>query len=208
MPKLKKVHFPSEVGQVTPFVSNADGKLVGGLGAKYGVVAGDMTKSTNFKINIPAAISAAEAATQTAQSLNDTKDTIINDGKLFYKKMGRDFQENSVYDSADMEAMGFYKIIIPPDPNLAKVEVSPTILPDQIIYDWKKQGWGGIMVRTSSDGVRWSDGEKDMRSPWEDTRKNAVPGVPEKRYTKWRHINKEGNEIGQETILTVVVDIE
>lgn len=209
MPKLKKVHFPSEVGQVTAFVSNADDKLnAGGLGVKYAVSAGDLTKSGNFKTNIPVAIAAAEAATATAQSLNEAKDTLINEGRLFYKKMGRDFQENPAYDSADMEAMNFYKITIPPDPNTAKPEVEYTILPYQIIFDWKKKGWGGVIVRTSRDNITWSAGEKDMKSPWEDTRKNAQPGVAETRYIKFRHIDKSGKEIGLETTIKLVVDIE
>jgi hypothetical protein len=209
MPRLKKVFFPSENTEVTPFVENADdGLTTGGLGLKYSVPAADMTKSAGYKTDIPNAIAEAANATAAAQAKNLAKDNLINEARLFYKKMGRDWQEKPVFDAVDMETMGFFKLATPPDPNTAKPEVETTILPEKIIFDWKKKGWGGVMVRTSYDGITWSAGEKDLRSPWEDTRTNQQAGVPETRHTKFRHIDAAGNEIGLETIIKLVVDIE
>ena len=76
--KTKKIYFPGQVAEATPFVDNIDEKLnIGGLGAKYGINPVDMAKSMDFKTNIPVKITQAESAMATAQALNNSKDETI-----------------------------------------------------------------------------------------------------------------------------------
>ncbi len=221
MAKTKKVSFPTQQGEVSPFVDNVDEKLnAGGLGAKYGINAVDMAKSTDFKTNIPLKVSQAESAVATAQALNASKDSIIYDAKLFYNDMGHAIQKHASYDPIDMEALGFFKIETPPDPNLAKPVVSAiTVLSDQVIIDWSRGRWQGIVIYAGYDGVNWTKLDKDFRSPYEDIRKNQgggptmpTPGPgpvasgPETRWYKLRYLQNDV-EIGQELVVKTIADI-
>ena len=208
MAKKKKIFFPSKDGEVPAHVSTADGQLnAGGLGVKYGISATDMTKSGDFNTDIPVAINDAEAAINAAQSKVETKDNMIYDANLFYNKMGRDMQDHSAYDPADLEAMGFFKTTTPPDPNAAKPVVSKiTALADMIILDWVKSFWDGVVIYGSFDQLAWEKLDKDNRSPYEDKRKNKVNNVPEVRYYKFRYL-KDDKEIGLELIVKAVAEI-
>ncbi len=227
MAKTKKIYFPGEQGQVTPFVDNVDEKLnAGGMGAKYTLTPEQMTKSGEYKTNIPAKISQAESAMATAQSLNEAKDNYIYEAKVFYNEMGHDMQKHANFDSADMEALGFFRIETPADPNTAQPVISKiTVLSDQVILDWVRGPWQGVVIYGSYDGINWTKLDKDFRSPYEDRRVNAgrttLPGpgeptpspspapvsqVPETRWYKLRYLQGD-QEIGLETVVKTLVAI-
>lgn len=223
MAKTKKIHFPGEQGQVTPFVDNVDEKLnAGGLAAKYTLTPEQIAKSGEYKLNIPQKISQAESAMATAQSLNEAKDNYIYDAKVFYNEMGHDMQKHVNFDTADMEALGFFKIETPADPNTAQPVVSKiTVLSDQVILDWVRGRWQGVVIYASYNGINWTKLDKDFRSPYEDRRVNATgaslptpgqptpaPGsqVPETRWYKLRYLQGD-QEIGLETVVKTLVAI-
>lgn len=190
MARKQKIFFPSRDGEVSPFIDNVDDKLnAGGLGAKYNIIASDLAKVTAFKTDIPQKMSDAAVASNQAQSLNNQKDTLINDAKLFLNKMGRDIQDHASFDAADLEALGFTVNTVPPDPNTAKPKVTGVIaLPDKAILDWVKSNFQGVEVYRSRDGVAYSKVERDFQSPFEDTEANQTPGVPEVRFYKMRYL--------------------
>lgn len=194
MGKKKKIFFPSQDGQVPPFINNVDDKLnAGGLAVKYGIVAGDLTKVAGFKTDIPSLMNDAALAFQTSQQLNEKKDKTINDAKLFLNKMGQDMQDHTSFDPADLEAMGFTVVSTPPDPNTAKPKISgATVLPDKNILDWVKSLYDGVEAfRSRDNGATFQDMGKDLRSPFEDTDPNLLPGTPEVRIYKFRYLLKD-----------------
>jgi hypothetical protein len=190
MAKKKKIFFPTIDGNVPMFINNVNDKLTtGGLGVKYGISVADLAKVVTFKTEIPKKLSDAAIATNTAQTINEQKDKQINDAKLFLNKMGRDMQDNAIFDAADLEALGFTVNTVPQDPNTAKPKVTGiTVLPDKAIVDWLKASFQGVEVYRSKDGVAYTKQERDFKSPYEDTEPNAVPGVPEARFYKLRYL--------------------
>ena len=221
--KTKKIYFPGQVAEATPFVDNIDEKLnIGGLGAKYGINAVDMAKSMDFKTNIPVKITQAESAMATAQALNNSKDEFIYEAKSFYNDMGHTMQKHINFSVTDMEALGFFRTETPPDPNTAQPIVSGiTVLSDQVIIDWVRGRWQGVVIYSSYDGVSWTKLDKDFRSPYEDTRKNQgggptmpTPGPgptpaasgPETRWYKLRYLQGDV-EIGLELVVKTIADI-
>jgi hypothetical protein len=211
MAQKKAIFFPSEDSKVSAHVKNINDKItaaVNPLGTKYDWTPDEIAKLADFNTKIPTDINDAEAASQTSQGLNNTKDQRIHNCDLFLNKKGRDMQDHANYDPADLEALGMFVNPVPPDPDTAKPIVKTTVLPDMVRHDWQKQSWGGIFVWTSEDGITWSaQPEKDGRSPWEDTRKNKVFNVAETRHYKFRYYNKNEIPIGIETIVKVVVNI-
>lgn len=190
MAKKKKIFFPSTDGAVPAFLVNVEDKLInGGLAAKYGIAALDVGKVTTFKTEIPQKMNDATIAANTAQSVNEQKDKQINDANLFLNKMGRDMQDHTAFDPADLEALGFTVNTVPQDPNTAKPKVTGiTVVPDKAIVDWLKSSFQGVEVYRSKDGVTYIKQERDFKSPYEDTEPNTVPGVPEARFYKLRYL--------------------
>ncbi len=226
--QTKKVDFPTVQGNVPGYVSNANEKLTtGGLGMKYGVTAVDIAKAGDYATNIPIAINQAEVAMASAQAANKQKEDLIYAARGFYKDMGHAWQNNAAYDAADMEAMGFFKIETPADPNLAQPIISKTtILPDQVILDWVKAGWGGVYIDSiveelslnptpgpgtpspmpGQGAAAWQRLGEDEKSPFEDTRKNRA-NRPEIRYYRMRY-KQDNKPIGlYSEIVKVIVEI-
>src|SRR6185436_13880841 len=106
--RKKAIYFPTKKGSVTGYVDNAHGKLAAGLDVKYSISSADMTKSNQFKTNIPQIISDAYAAKKRAKELNTAKDKMIYQSKVFYNRIGRDMQDHANYDAADLENLGFF----------------------------------------------------------------------------------------------------
>jgi hypothetical protein len=211
MAKKKAIFFPPEDSKVSAHVKNINDKInaaVNPLGTKYDWTPAEILRLGDFNTKIPTDINAAEAAMQTAQGLNNTKDTRIYDCNLFLNKKGRDMQDHANYDPADLEALGMFVTHVAPDPDAALPKIKPTVLPDMVRHDWEKGSWAGILAWVSDDGTNWSaQPDKDFRSPWEDTRKNKVPNVAETRYYKFRYFDKNEKPVGHETIVKTVVNI-
>lgn len=172
MTKKKAIFFPSEDANVPVHVKNINDKVnaaVNPLGTKYDWTPDEITKLGDFNTKIPTDINNADAAMQTAQGLNETKDNRIYDCNLFLNKKGRDMQDHANYDSSDLEALGMFVNHIPPDPDAATPKIKTTLLQDMVRHDWVKVPWYGILVWTSDDGITWSvQPDKDFKSPWED----------------------------------------
>jgi hypothetical protein len=225
--KTKKVAVPSTQEGMPPYASNVNEKLTtGGLGLKYGLSSDEMNKASAYAVNIPSIINQTESAIATAQSLVIAKEEMIYDAKSFYKEMGHAMQKHASYDPADMEALGFFVLETPPDPNTAKPVISKTtLLPDQVILDWVKGPWDGVyiesyVVSTAPGGGTpgtpsptpgaptplWVKIGEDEKSPYEDTRTNVGPH-PETRFYRMRY-KKDNKPIGLwSDVVKVIVEI-
>jgi hypothetical protein len=225
--KTKKVTVPTQQGEMPPYAANVNEKLtLGGLGLKYGLSAVDMTRASDYSVNIPGIINQAEAANTTAQALNNDKDEMLYEARGFYKDMGHAIQKHASYEVTDMEALGFFVIETPPDPNIAKPVISKTtILPDQVILDWVKGAWDGVyiesyVVSTAPGGGTpgspspgpgagtpvWIKIAEDEKSPYEDTRTN-VSSQPETRFFRMRY-KKNNQPVGlYSDVVKVIVEI-
>lgn len=139
--------------------------------------------------------------------------------------------EHQDFTRSDGEAMGFLVESPQVNPDTAKPVVSAvTSMMDMIVIDWVKKGMKGVVVfgvvretirdlslKSSSEddpaglaiplNLVWEQLDKDMRSPWEDTRKNLTL-MPEIRYYKLRYLWKDDKEVGFESdIVKVVAEI-
>jgi hypothetical protein len=209
MAKKTKIFFPSQDGQVDPFLENVEDKLTtGGLALKYNISPVDTAKVTTFKGDIKTKRDAATAASTTAQQLNEQKDEFTYKCKLFLNKMGRDIQDHASFDSADLEALGFTVISPPIDVNTAQPKITgKMVLPDMIIIEWLRLFFQGVRIYASYDGVAWTALDKDFKSPYEDKRPNKVLGTPEPRFYKLRYLLNDV-EVGLDSeVIKILADI-
>ncbi|MBS4027466.1 MAG: hypothetical protein KGZ58_02420 [Ignavibacteriales bacterium] len=91
----------------------------------------------------------------------------------------------------------------------AKPKMFITLLPDKNRIDWIKGENDGIMIQSKrGEETVFTFLDKDTRSPYDDARKNLVPGVPEKRTYRFRYFRND-IEVGEwSDEVTVVCAIE
>lgn len=209
MPKKIAVHFPGQKAQVPAYMNNADDKLnAGGLAVKYAIVAPKVARMGVLNTDLPQQLNDARISFETTQSLNAIADASIREANLLNHDIGDTMQKHVAFALTDYESMGYKVTHVPPDPLTAKPEIARvTPLSDMIVFDWVRGFWKGIVIYASSDGLTWTKLDKDFRSPFEDKRKNHTPNVPENRHYKFRYIDANENEIGLETIVTVLAAI-
>lgn len=205
----KKIFYPPQIGSVIPYLQNFKDKLTAGLAAKYNSTPAFQTQLGTWITDATAAINKAVADAQTAQQ-STTQQTDL----LFTIKNGllveiRRIQDHTAFEEADAQALGFRVETPPVDLNTVKpVITGVTVLADQVILDWLKRNMDGVIVYGSYDGVIYTDLGRDNRSPFEDIRKNVVPGKPETRYYKLRYI-KNDKPVGLESdVIKVIVLID
>jgi len=207
------VFFPTEKSKVQAYLSNVKIQLAapptgGDIAAKYGLEPTKVAKISTWLTEIPDHLAKAEMLRDQAQSETDQADTKIRLARLLNHEFGDTMQKNDVFDVADFELMGYKVDHTPPNPDDAKVKITHiSYLPDLIRFDWAKENWNGIKIYASDDGINYTYLDKDNKSPFDDTRKNRVANTPEHRYYKFRHLDKDGKEIGQETKVEVVAAI-
>jgi hypothetical protein len=120
-------------------------------------------------------------------------------------------KRRSGYTKAIGENLGVEAAATSLDPGTianAKPVFFPTTLPDMIRLDWLKGSYGGVIIYCKrGNETTFSEIGKDMRSPYEDTRKNLTPDVPEVRIYKMRYLLNDV-EVGQwSDEIRVVVNI-
>jgi hypothetical protein len=207
------VFFPTEKSKVQPYLSNVKIQLAppptgADLAVKYGLDPTKVTKINTWLTEIPDHLAKAEMLRNQAQSETEQADAKIRLARLLNHEFGDDMQKHSAFDVADFELMGYKVVHTPADPNLAKVKITNIVyLPDMIRLEWAKEAWHGVKIYSSYDGVTYAYLDKDNKSPFDDMRKNQVANTPEHRWYKFRHLDKDGNEIGVETVVEVVAAI-
>jgi hypothetical protein len=215
MAKKIATFFPRIKRAVKGFLTNANLRLAAppagdDMATKYSLDATKVARLVTLEADIPTALDKAEQYRDLAQQQTDIADAGIREASLIVHDFGDAIQKHSSYNPADgdLEALGFEQQHTPANPAEAKVKVTHiTTLPDMIRFDWAKEEWNGIKIYYSADGINYSFLDKDDRSPFDDTRLNKIPNTPETRYYIFRHMDKDGKDIGQETKVQVVAAI-
>lgn len=201
----KRVFYPTLLGSVIPYLQNFKDKLTAGLAAKYGSTPAFQAQLGTWITDSTAAINKAVADSETAQQSTTLQNELLFTVKDGLLKEIRRIQDHTAFDEADAQALGFRVDKPPVDPNTVKPDVSGvTVLSDQVIIDWIKKHMDGVIIFASYDGVTYTELGRDTRSPFEDKRKNVVPGKPETRYYKLRYL-KGDLPVGLESDVIKVV---
>ena len=96
------------------------------------------------------------------------------------------------FEEADAEALGIRVHKTPPDyASVVPIVTDITTLPDQIIFDWVKAAMDGVIIESSYDNSTWVKIGTDLKSPFEDKRKNQKVDTPETRYFRFRYIKND-----------------
>jgi hypothetical protein len=189
----KAIYYPVQDTAVIPFYDNAYAKLsTGGLATKYDIDAPTMLIIKAHHDNIPVVIDKAHSDRAISQESTTLKREELSKSK---KDIMRVFQKICTapnFEEADAEALGIRVHKTPPDYDNASPIVSDiTTLPDQIIFDWVKGPMDGVIIESSYDGAVWKQIGIDLKSPFEDTRKNQVADKPETRYYRFRYLKND-----------------
>ncbi|MBK7378832.1 MAG: hypothetical protein IPJ03_07465 [Ignavibacteriales bacterium] len=185
----KRIFYPSQIGATLPYLQNFKDKLTAGLAAKYSSTPAFQTQLATWITDSTAAINKAVADFETFQQSTTLQNELLFTVKDGLLKEIRRIQDHSAFDEADAQALGFRVETPPVDYNTAKpVITGVTVLSDQVIIDWLRRQMDGVVILASYDGVTYTELARDLRSPFEDKRKNVVPGKPETRYYKLRYL--------------------
>ena len=185
----KKIFYPSQIGATLPYLQNFKDKLTAGLAAKYNSTPAFQTQLATWITDSTAAINKAVADFETFQQSTTLQNELLFTVKDGLLKEIRRIQDHTAFDEADAQALGFRVDKPPVDYNTAKpVITGVTVLSDQVIIDWLRRQMDGVVILASYDGVTYTELARDLRSPFEDKRKNVVPGKPETRYYKLRYL--------------------
>jgi len=210
MPKNKKrsIYYPCKEGNTGKYYANLVIQLSGAIGAKYGISNETKGKLAAHKSAIPQLIKTAFESKMKSKADTKAKQLGL---KLAKQDMLRELQritrlEN--FEDNDAEKMGIRVFHEATDLNKLKPKVTGiTVLPQKIEIDWLKRGMQGVVVSGSYDGSDYSELDKDLRSPWEDFRKNREPGQPETRWYKLRYM-KDDKPVGLESdVVKAVAEI-
>lgn len=214
MPTIKfPVFFPTIKGRVQPYLSNVKIQLAplptgGGLATKYSLDATKVTRISTLLTDIPNHLNQAAQLHDQAEQQTELANQKIREANLLNHEFGATMQKDAAFDISDFDLIGYRVTETAPDPTQAKVKITHvTLLPDMIRFDWAKESWAGIRIYGSLDGAAYTFLDKDDRSPWEDKRFNKENFKPETRYYRFRHVDKDGNEIGDVTTMEVVAAI-
>lgn len=209
MANIKKaIYYPKSESDVPPFYDNAMKKLVATYAAKYGIDAGVVTNIQTHNTQIPLKIAKAENDRQTSQASTSKKNLELSNGRKDLMWVFNKIEGESNFEEQDAEDLGMRVSKAPIDFLNAKPVIAQiTVLPDKIIFDWIKAEMHGVLIDSSIDGINFSKLDKDLKSPYEDTRKNKVVNVAEARYFKFRYIYND-EPVGEYCdVIKVVCDI-
>ena len=188
----KAISYPDQDTKVIPYYDNACQKLTAGLATKYAIAPATMTQLTTHNTNIPTVIDKAVSDRLISKESTALKRDELSKAKTDILRVFQKIENSSNFEEADAEALGFRSQKTQPDYNSAIPEITNiTTLPDRIIFDWVKGPMDGVIIESSYDNVNWVKIGTDLRSPFEDTRKNQHPGTPEIRYYRFRYIKND-----------------
>lgn len=213
----KRIFYPRTEGTIKPYYDNAATKLIGAVGTKYGTDAATIAALTAHKTQVPIVIQKAFDDAQQAQSSTNAKNAELATAKLDIMRELTRITGLLIWDETDGQALGIRVEHTHGDPTAAKPIISKiTELPDQIILDWVKGEWGGVIIESikveqqpptttpmppmpptqpTTGDPGWKKIGEDQKSPFEDTAKNKDMH-PEVRYYRMRYTDKNGKAIG------------
>jgi hypothetical protein len=192
----KGIFYPSIESEIPSFYDNAE-KQLNLFKVKYGTSPTVMTAITGYKNQMPLAKMKSDADQQMAKASVQAKNDLFALAKLEIMRELKRITDLPNFAEADAMQLGIRK----QNNEQMKQSEHPlisaiTVMPDQVVIDWIKGIMDGVAVYGSADGVHFELLGIDLRSPYEDKRKNKVDGVPEIRYYKLRYL-KGDVQVGQ-----------
>ena len=188
----KAIYYPVHDTAVIPYYDNAYQKLFGGLATKYDIDTATMALLNTHNTSISKVIDKAHSDRQISQESTALKREELSKSKKDIMRVFVKIVSADNFDEADAEALGIRVHKTPPDyDNASPMVTDITTLPDQIIFDWVKGPMDGVIIESCYDGVTWKQIGIDLKSPFEDVRKNQKADTPETRYYRFRYIKND-----------------
>lgn len=215
----KAIFYPRTEGDIAPFYENAAGKLIGPIGAKYGIDTNTIAVLGEHKTNVPLVIQKAYNDKQQAKTSTAAKKKELSKAKRNLLREINRVTGLANWDENDAEVLGIRVTKAPVDINKVKPIISKaTSLPTQNILDWIKGAMEGIIVEgivesedadtpttPEKDSPHWTRIGEDLKSPFEDTRPNKS-NRPELRHYRIRYV-KDDKPVGQYSLVTSLVSV-
>ncbi|MBS4027519.1 MAG: hypothetical protein KGZ58_02685 [Ignavibacteriales bacterium] len=195
----KKDYLPKGDSQYSFWYDNFGNKLVG-HGPTLGITNDEINVVQADALSVRTKISEVQAIKLTTQAVVHTKDETLSESRQKTRKLVNRLKAHPDYSVAIGEELG----IVPPDvPGIpggvdnAKPDFEITVLGDRNRLDWMKREFDGVVIEGKrGNETTWTHLDKDMKSPYEDMRKNLIPNVPETRIYRMRYIIGD-EEVGQ-----------
>ena len=202
-PKKAALYFPAQESDVPSFLSNVVIKMTTEVKAKYGITAETAAAIAALPKAVGDAIAKAESDKAVAAASTTLKQEAINNARATVSSVFDSIRKNDGFEAADGDAIQIFKSKAAFDPSQGRPVISGlTVGVQEIILDWVKGRFSGVVIYTSADNITWTRLDKDSRSPFEDRRPWTGPEV---RYYKMRYLLIDA-EVGQESeVLKVVV---
>ncbi len=206
----QKDYYPKTETEVLPWGDNFVNKLPT-FKTELELADATLTRLSDEYNVVKEKINLVEATKSTLQSYVQQK----NDALTGFEKDVRNevaiAKRRAAYTKAIGESLGVELSAVSLDPGTiasAKPVFFPTYLPDQVVLDWMKGAFSGVIVeRKRGNETTFSEIGRDMKSPFEDKDKNLTPDVPEVRIYRMRYILND-QPVGQwSDEIRVVVNI-
>ncbi|MBI3193293.1 MAG: hypothetical protein HYZ34_02365 [Ignavibacteriae bacterium] len=157
--------------------------------------------------NVKVKLSDVDGQKKTLQGLTKEKNQIVSDAKQFFRNLANKIKTHDSYTQAIGETLG---IIAPEDTSMQSInDATPefwlTALSDHIRVDWKKGIFDGVKIMSKrGNETIFTQLNTDNYSPYEDTRKNLVAGVPEMREYQLIYL-LDDKEVGKPSAVKSIV---
>jgi len=169
-------------------------------GPTLGLTNDEITVVQTDALSVRAKISDVQAMKLTIHSAVETKSATLDASTQHTRKLAKRLKAHPNYTRSLGEALG----IVPPGAptpsgsiDYAKPTFKITVLGDRVRLDWIKNIFDGVVIESKRGGeTTWTRLDVDTKSPYEDTRKNLVPGTPETRIYRMRYM-MDDEEVGQ-----------
>ena len=223
----KAIFYPVKEADVKTYYANAVTQFTNGLATKYGTPAATLASLTASSTNIDTLMQKAFDDEQQAKSSTVAKNNALATAKLDLLRELNRITRLPNWDEADGPLLGIRVQHTPSDPNTAKPVITHiTALPEQIILDWVKGDMEGVVIESlvtsggnqaatafatpeppvDNSNPNWATIGSDLKSPYNDTRKNKT-GQPEARYYRFRYLKNDMPVGKYSDILQVVAEI-
>lgn len=194
-PQKKAIFYPRQEAEIITYYDTVVKALIG-VASKYNIPTGLLNELTDYSIKLLKAKQKSDADQLIASASVEAKNKTFEGARSELVRELKRLTDLEIFDEADAKTMGIRKEVVEEDISLAKAIISSiTVLPDEVVLDWVKGKMDGVVIYSSFDGAGFEQIGIDIRSPYEDRRRNKIAGQPEVRYYKLRYL-KNDKEIG------------
>ena len=184
------IYYPTREPEIVGYYNNAITKLAG-LVTKYNIDPATMTSLTTHNTDVKATFDQSVADAAVAENSNKIKYKEFAQAKFDLLTVFRQIQRAPNFEESDAELLGFRVITEPVNLKTVKPVITGiTVFPEQAIIEWVRGGMDAVVVYSSYDAKKFTKIGQDMRSPFEDTRKNKSE-QPEVRYYRLRYMKND-----------------